>query len=235
MKYTLIPGQPHITSEEETMSMIRSVLTEGGETPTAQRQSDSAKARVVPTDGADTETGVRADALTVFTENTTQPAPRRRALDLPDLASQDTPVQKKDFFGAPRGLMSGLRGFQPKTRHLALASAALLFVLRPHWFAIGGGIALALITGTFLTLGADRIWTAVSNRLARIEATDKLRAETLRAKLDVLAYRWDSVLDLFPDGMVDGLYMPDFQTLRMTEVEHQEVVAERLHRMTQDA
>ncbi|GGX60651.1 hypothetical protein GCM10007385_32400 [Tateyamaria omphalii] len=226
MKYTLIPGQPHTASEEETMSMIRSVLTDDAETLKPHRR----KAKVADMDTA----GDPQESLRAFTERTPPPAPRRRADDLPEL-EKDTYVQKRpDRFHELANTIMRVRRFEPKTRHLALACAALLFVVRPHWFVIAAVIVFALVVAIFLTFGADRIWTAVLGWLDRVEMKDSARAEDLRAKLDTFAYRWDSVLDLFPDGMVDGLYMPDFQSLRMAEVEHQEVVAERLSRMVQE-
>ncbi|WP_299602602.1 hypothetical protein [uncultured Tateyamaria sp.] len=226
MKYTLIPGQPHTASEEETMSMIRSVLTDEADTSKSQPRNIDVTDMDAP--------GSQDVAARAFIERTPPPAPRRRATDLPEL-EKDTYAQKRaGLFRPLTSMISRVRRFEPKTRHLALASAALLFVVRPHWFVIAAVIAVVLIVATFLTLGADRIWTSVLGWLDRIEMKDHGRAEDLRAKLDTFAYRWDSVLDVFPDGMVDSLYMPDFQSLQQAEAEHQQVVAERLSRMAQE-
>lgn len=227
MKYTLIPGQPHTASEEETMSMIRSVLTD---------EADSPKRQPRTTNVTDIEAGGPQDAAPrAFTERTPPPAPRRRATDLPEL-EKDTYEQKRTgVLHRLMGTISRVRRFEPTTRHLALASAALLFVVRPNWFVIAAVIILVAVVATFVSLGADRIWTSVLNWLDRIEMKNPGRAEDLRAKLDTFAYRWDSVLDVFPDGMVDSLYMPDFQSLQQAEAEHQQVVAERLSRMAQES
>ncbi|APX12567.1 hypothetical protein [Tateyamaria omphalii] len=225
MKYTLIPGQSHTASEEETMSMIRSVLTDDTDTVPAQADPTPAVVR-------------RA-----FVEKTTAPIPRRRAEDLPDLAeAEDASVPRprltsriaKALLRPVSGLAARIRTFQPTTRHIALALSALLFVLRPHWFVIGAVLAVMLSAGTFLLLGADRIWRGVLAWLDRVEARDPARATDLRVKLDTFAYRWDAVLDIFPDGMVDSLYMPDFQAMQRADIDHQQVVSDRLSRMAHE-
>ncbi|WP_299612726.1 hypothetical protein [uncultured Tateyamaria sp.] len=234
MKYTLIPGQSHEPSEEETMSMIRSLLTEDSATP----PTSNANATIDATpDAQDTATKPRA-----FVEQTTDPAPRRRASDLPELEEPAQPTRPgllaraRSVVARPITLVFDLlRAFQPKTRHLAIASAALLFVVRPHWFVIGAALTLMLGAGAFLTLGADRIWRGVLAWLNRVETRDSARAADLRTRLDAFACRWDGVLDLLPDGTADSLYMPDFQAMQQADIDHQTVVADRLDRMVQES
>lgn len=239
MNYTLIPGQSHEASEEETMSMIRSVLTEDKDTPKPQPER---KVAVTPEPAKPVE-DTPTEELRAFVERTPEPAPRRRATDLPEITGVDATPKGPGLISrvlqrALRPLarvLGRVRGFQPTTRHIAIASMALLIVLRPHWFAIGAVLMLALVIGTVFALGTDRIWRGVLNWLDRVSVRDNARATELRSKLDAFAYRWDGFLDLFPDGMVDGLYMPDFQSLRQAEIDHQEVVAERLTRMAQES
>jgi hypothetical protein len=50
-------------------------------------------------------------------------------------------------------------------------------------------------------------------------------------RLDAFAMRWDGLLDYLPEGRVDALYLPDFQSLQVSEKQHQEVVGNRLSRM----
>ena len=112
MKYTLIPGQPHTASEEETMSMIRSVLTDEADTPKRQPRT---------TDVTEMEVTGPQDAPRAFTERTPPPAPRRRATDLPEL-EKDTHAQKRTgVLHRLMGTISRVRRFEPTTRHLALA------------------------------------------------------------------------------------------------------------------
>ena len=232
MKYTLIPGESCTATEEETMSMIRSVLTEDTTPPKPE------KPRMVKAEAKPVAESAQAAPQRAFVERTIQEAPRRRATDLPELEAADTAAPRTGrvvrLLAAAKRLFAAIRGFQPTTRHLALASAALLFVVRPHWFVIGAVLALLLTIGTFMTLGADRIWHGVLAWLDRVEARDPARAADLRAKLDSFACRWDGILDVFPDGMVDSLYMPDFQAMKQAEADHDAVVSERLSRMVQE-
>lgn len=244
MKYTLIPGQPHAASEEETMSMIRSVLVE---VPDAQEAKPSAAAAKLVAGDADkvAVTTISEDdrpAPEAFVDRTLDQAPRRRVSDLPDLAAPEKAPKGPGLLNRAASVMArparaafqSARGFQPTTRHLALASAALLCVVRPHWFVIGAVLIIAVVVGAFLTLGSDRIWHTVLGRLERIKQRDPARAAELTMKLDSFACRWDSVLDLFPEGMVDSLYMPDFQSMLQADIDHQAVVADRLSRMAQE-
>ncbi len=216
-EYTLMPGKPFEGTEEETLNTIRAILTE--------ELTAEAKPRR------------RAKA---FADRTTaaEDAPRRRSADLPVLRDVPEPEPKP----RARGKMSGhlerltrrVTGFRPTTRHLAIVSTLLLVVVRPHWFVIGGIVALMLVTALFLTFGAQRIWRAVLRGVERVERKDAARGAELRARLDRFACRWDSLLDLLPDGMADELYMPDFQDLnRDREAELERVVTDRLNRMVE--
>lgn len=226
MTYTLIPGQPHTASEEETLSMIRSVLTEDVQPEPAKKRTQKQVAKRV----------AEPEAAPVAEE---QP---RRTDAFPDLeAEEPAPAKRKARRARPTINMrvltrpiAALRAFRPTTRHLAIVSVLLLIVVRPHWFVIGVVLMLAAVIGAFMTLGADRIWHRVLKRLERVEAKDPARATELRTKLDHFAYRWDGFLDLFPDGMVDSLYMPDFQTLGQSEERHTNAMSERLARMGQE-
>ncbi|MBY5933804.1 hypothetical protein KUV51_12410 [Tateyamaria omphalii] len=227
MNYTLIPGQSHAASEEETMSMIRSVLADDVDTPVKQPRP----APVVPAQA--------------FVERTNEAAPRRRAEDLPELAdAEDVPAAPRarliSRMSLPRlrsvsTLAARIRNFQPTTRHVALALSALLIVLRPHWFVIGAVLGLVIVAGAFLMLGSDRIWRGILAWLDRVETRDSARAAELRGKLDRFACLWDGVLDIFPDGMVDSLYMPDFQAMQQADIDHERVVNDRLDRMVQES
>mmetsp|Transcript_22415 Transcript_22415/g.36086 ORF Transcript_22415/g.36086 Transcript_22415/m.36086 type:complete len:233 (+) Transcript_22415:2824-3522(+) len=231
MTYTLIPGQSHAASEEETLSMIRSVLTEDVQPePTRKSARKNMPRRVAAPSSA------APKAASVPEE---QP---RRAAVLPELqAEQPAPAMPKSKrkplpirAATVTGLIKSIHDFRPTARHLAIVSTLLLIVVRPHWFVIGAVLICAMAIGAFLTLGADRIWHRVLRRLDRVEAKNPARAAALRAKLDGFAYRWDGFLDMFPDGMVDSLYMPDFQTLGQSEERHTNVMSDRLARMGQE-
>ncbi|MEX0310963.1 MAG: hypothetical protein AB3N17_12055, partial [Tateyamaria sp.] len=161
MKYTLIPGESQTATEEETMSMIRSVLSEEeAPKPSAPKM-------------------VAAAAQRAFVARSVEAAPRRRSSDLPPLAvSGDEPAPKprkrtrsvSRLMAGPMHLIARVREFRPTTRQLALVSVALLVVVRPHWFVLAAVLLLVAVTLTFLTFGADRIWRTLSAVLTRIEA-----------------------------------------------------------------
>ena len=247
MTYEPIPGKPHNPSEEETMSVIRSVLTELEE-PAPSRKARRAERKAqafgqvnppTPAPSSDEE------QPRAFVERTMAKTERRRASDLPELNDapvEDAPKPRKaqtpktvGMIGSHlRAVAAKVRAFRPTTRHIALLSMALLVVLRPHWFVITGVLVVALFVGTFLILGSDRIWRAVIGWLNHVEVRNPDRATRLRDRLDRFACRWDAILDVFPDGMVDGLYMPDLQAMQDADEAHTQAMAARLNRMAHD-
>lgn len=246
MKYEPIPGQAHNPSEEETMSVIRSVLTEAEE-PAPRRRAHRAGRKAAAVEGV-SEDGSVAQKSRAFVERTAQPNLHRRADDLPELhVAEDGADNVKTgrsfrmpkigaaFSGFLAPVFAKLRGFRPSTRHIALLSMALLVVLRPHWFVISGILAVALFVATFLILGSDRIWRMVVAWLNHVEARNPARAARLRTRLDGFACRWDAILDLFPDGMVDSLYMPDLQAMQDADAAHNAAVETRLNQMAHDS
>ena len=67
-----------------------------------------------------------------------------------------------------------------------------------------------------------------------MDARNPVRGVLLREHMDRFACGWDSSLDRFPDGMVDGLYMPDLQAMESAEAAHSYAMAQRLARMAHD-
>lgn len=237
MTHKPMSGQSHTPSEEETMSMIRSVLTEGD----ASTKSTRAQRRARTT--AATDTGKQP--LRTGIEQTHSPDAARRAGKAQDAKTPTRPVAGKSRrFAMPYAVRSvtervwrssaRLRAFRPSTRHVALVSVALLVVVRPHWFVIAAILTAALLIGAFLTLGSDRIWRMVVAGLARVEIRNPDRAARLRVRLDRFACRWDAILDVFPEGSVDGLYMPDLQAMQNADDAHTRAMSARLDRMAHD-
>lgn len=242
MKYEPIPGQPQHATDEETMSVIRAVLTEEDARAPSRKEQRAARIASKSRDMLESPVAEDPQGFKAFVERTLEVKPRRRADDLPELQDATPEVEARARTAwttrAARRVAQiarPLRDFRPSTRHLSLASLALLVVLRPHWFVISVVLAAALIIGAFLIIGSDRIWRAVLSYLGRVETRDLKRAMHLRARLDRFACRWDGFLDFFPDGMVDGLYMPDFQDLQNGDEAHTEAMIERLSRMAHDA
>jgi len=235
MPYEPIPGQPQHATDEETMSVIRAVLTEAEEPEPTRKATRTARR-------ADKAQGAQSRA---FVEKTTEPNPRRRADDLPPLQAcppEDPPIARARPMAKAAGvavwavsaITRPVRAFRPTTRHLALASLALLIALRPHWFVISGVAVIAIVVGAFLIIGSDRIWRMVLAYLNRTEVRNPARAARLRVRLDRFAWRWDGILDWFPDGMADALYMPDFQGMQNADAAHTDAMSKRLTRMAHD-
>lgn len=235
MPYEPIAGQPQHATEEETMAVIRALLTEDADDKATHAPKTSSAA-----DEQKTENG-QNDGLRAFVSSNRDPNPRRRADDLPHIAEaasetfQPNPAgQAARKGGAMSHIVHRLRAFRPSTRQLALVSLALLVVVRPQWFLISGVLLVACLVGFFLILGSDRIWRGVVAHLARVDSRDPVKGAQLRTRLDRFACRWDGILDRFPDGMVDGLYMPDLQEMQSAEAAHADAMAERLERMVHD-
>jgi len=111
-------------------------------------------------------------------------------------------------------------GYRPTPRHTVLACLALLIVFRP-WLVLGLiFLSLFIVAGIFLILGYDGFWRRAMG-LARWYARRRpSRSAELHRKLDNFAMKWDAVLDRFPEGSVDGLYLPDFGDLAEAEARH---------------
>lgn len=133
--------------------------------------------------------------------------------------------------GKLSGLTDQVRGYRPKKKHIALALVALVVLLRP-WLVLGlTFIFLLIMIGVFLILGYDGFWQTVM-RLSRWYADRRpARAAALHARIDQFAMRWDAVLDRFPEGSVDALYLPDFGELADAERRHDEALERRLSGM----
>ncbi|MEO0380328.1 MAG: hypothetical protein AAF252_08650 [Pseudomonadota bacterium] len=246
MSYEPIPGQPQYATEEETLSVIRSVLTQDEDVASTGKQVHDARPASDLGDKEQIDHDASGKTMIAFVERTTMPHPRRRSDDLPVLADIEhiTESPKKSPRRAPVSarlrqatgpLLQRFGAFRPSTRHLALACLALAVVLRPHWFLITGVLSVACCVGLFLILGSDGVWRGVVSYLARVDARDPARGAKLRARLDRMACLWDGVLDRFPDGMVDALYMPDLQAMESAEAAHIDALDRRLDRMAHDA
>ncbi|KIN73898.1 hypothetical protein [Sulfitobacter guttiformis] len=232
--------------DEQSLSAIRSILTE--ETPVQSRTPvhAAAKAGEVHVDEAPLEAR-------------TPTRVRRKADTLPELERPDDsvridPIRKKRWFSFRRKgaaivrsaplkskqresmvkpsrtspLVDRIRGYRPTAAHIALAGFALLVLLRP-WLILGLMLVLVFITvGVFLIAGYDGFWHGVVKANRWYASRRPARAAVLHARLDRFAMRWDAVLDRFPEGTVDGFYLPDFGDLATADARHDEALKRRL-------
>lgn len=111
---------------------------------------------------------------------------------------------------------------------LVLVGLAMLY---PALIVVPFVLTLVGVTGAFVLLGSDRVWNGVSRALNRYERRAPKRAAKLLDRLDAFAVHWDAFLDRFPEGAVDGLYMPDFANYDDTRAQQDAALDARLERM----
>ncbi len=142
----------------------------------------------------------------------------------PQAAPQQSTPETAGLVGR---LKASVLGCRPTPRHIALAALALLLLFRP-WLVLGLVFLFAFIlTGTFLILGYDGFWWRAM-RIARWYARrHPSRSMELHRKLDNFAMKFDAFLDRFPEGTVDGLYLPDLGDLAEADKRHGEVLDRR--------
>lgn len=124
-------------------------------------------------------------------------------------------------------MKSRATGYRPTRKHLIIGAAAVLLLLRP-WLVVGLVFLLVMtIVCVFLIVGYDGFWQRVVGLGRWYAARNPEKADRLNQKLDRFAMKWDSFLDRFPEGTVDGLYLPDLADLAKAEVRHDEALDRR--------
>ncbi|MGJ8547556.1 MAG: hypothetical protein ACSHWZ_19080 [Sulfitobacter sp.] len=169
-------------------------------------------------------------------------APRKADL-LPDLEEPPRNAQPAPAAAPKPSLMQRLRPAKPapqaapktaakpfriKRKYVAWAAAALFVVLRPWTVVLAFFLLLFVVIGAFLALGYDGFWRRVMALGHWYARRRPERSAELHRKLDNFAMKWDAFLDRFPEGTVDGLYMPDFGELAEADARHEEALERRL-------
>lgn len=211
--YTYIEGKPHtVGTEAETLEMVRGVLTEvednASEKPRALKFHQAAKAKSMRK--------ARARRSAIYTPIPTDEEPAKRAFRLPTLRLPNLGLNRI------------------KRKHVAAAALVALALIKPLWVLFAVLALVLLIAAAFYFAGGEKIWRGVMLALHNLSDTDPDRAVRIRARLDRFAVKWDTFLDRFPDGMVDGLYLPDFQVLSQDEALNEKRIAERLERLANE-
>jgi hypothetical protein len=83
-------------------------------------------------------------------------------------------------------------------------------------------------------MGAERFWGSVLAGLMRLSKRQPKLARQLQERLDRFAFRWDAVLDRFPEHWVAEFYMPDIRVLAEADTRHAAAVSERLARLQEE-
>ncbi|MDA9226411.1 hypothetical protein N9P29_00760 [bacterium] len=119
----------------------------------------------------------------------------------------------------------------PKRKYAYWAVFALIVVVRPFWIVIPFVIAILALLVSFAIFGSNKTWGAIIKAFQSFAPRLSERLQSLAVRLDAFTMRWHGLLDRLPGGRVDALYLPDFQSLQVSEDQHQEVVGDRLSRM----
>ncbi|WP_370400151.1 hypothetical protein [Sulfitobacter sp. JB4-11] len=218
--------------DDASMDAIRSLLAEETKAPVAApasaKRSRKADAQPVDPEPAPCE----ADAKTGRAARRILPpiaAPEKEAGAAPRPAKKPRGPGLVSKATAP--LMARIKGYRPTPKHMTLAALALLVLFRPGLVIGIVLLTLFIFVGVFLVLGYDGFWQR-GMALARWYAErNPTRSAALHARLDTFAMKWDAVLDRFPEGTVDGLYLPDFQELQAAEDRHDAALDRRLKDM----
>ena len=204
------PHTPEKTEELDAGSLaaIRDLLA--SETPVAPPRT---KARRPAPAAADVPA-----ARSAPTERVARPDPAPQPAEAPEPAPAA---------GRLQALGARFTGYRPKARHVLLASLLLLVVFRPWLVLAVVVLGLFVVTAIFLILGYDGCWRQTM-RLARWYARrHPSRSIEIHRRLDAFAMKFDEFLDRFPEGTVDGLYLPDFGDLAEAEARHDAALGRR--------
>lgn len=146
------------------------------------------------------------------------PAPKRRAKNA---------GRSEEGLGRIDQIKQSIAGYRPKARHLAIGAAVLLVLFKP-WLVFGlFMLSIFIMIGVFLIVGYDGFWRGIMSGVRWYAERRPDRADALHRRLDNFAMRWDGFLDRFPEGSVDGLYLPDLGALEVAEKKHDEALDRR--------
>ncbi len=136
--------------------------------------------------------------------------------NLPDprfVRLEDASIDTSDTNDEPSALKkNSTRILREFVRGAGIAVLVLVAVTAPFFLMAVVGLWLLASVSAFLVFGAERVWIWVAKTASKLAFRFPRQGAGLFLWLDSVAYRWDLVLDRFPEGTVDGLYMPDFAT-----------------------
>lgn len=125
-------------------------------------------------------------------------------------------------------LLERVKGYRPTKAHIALGVLLLLILFRP-WLMLGiVFLSVFILIGVLLMVGYDGFWQGVMRACRWYGRRRPSRSAAIHERLDRFAMRWDAVLDKFPEGTVDSLYLPDFSELATADARHDAALERRL-------
>jgi hypothetical protein len=151
-------------------------------------------------------------------------------IDAPARAKPAKPEKQVRSEGGP-GLVMRILGHDYAFKGVLCAGALLIVYARPLLFLGVAILMIILMTAVFMILGYDTFWRRVVGLVRRYAERRPDRSADLQMKLDRFAMRWDAVLDRFPEGSVDGLYLPDFGEIAQADEKHNAALDRRFTQM----
>lgn len=224
--------------DDTALNAIRSILTEdqeqGPPRPFSRKSGPSdeilrdpsprsTKSQLLPELASPEDAAETHDALTGLKR-------WKYALGRKAKSANNAPVRasRADVSEPHSGIGARIKGYIPKSSYIALGVLVLFLVLRP-WIVLGLLTLFFLaLAGVFVAVGYDCFWQGVIKFCRWYAMRRPERAVILRGRLDRFAIAWDTILDRFPAGTVDGLYLPDFGAVASADARHAEAMERRL-------
>lgn len=174
-------------------------------------------------------------------------APPRKADTLPKIAAaevDDTASLRTLMAGQPGRRITKRKELKPQGRFSAAIerfkhgefSMLPLVLVAAVWAAIYAPfivlgvlvLTLAISAVFFVILGYDGFWSMMMSVAGKYIRRRPSQSGVWRQRINRLTDRTDAILDRFPEGSVDALYLPDFSQYAKDEKRHEDVVARRL-------
>ena len=243
----MAPQNPDADNGEldaHSLSAIRSILTE--EEPAAPRRvrgkhTATPKHEPVPRSKAEALPEIQAAEAPATPASSKGTSAKSRSFfgvsfgrkaaalgQAPKAQSPEIKTPRRVEPAASVGLIEKVRSYRPTRAHLVFAAFAALILFR-LWLVFGILFLIGFImVGVLLITGYDGFWQGIIRISRWYTKRRPERAEAVYQKLDRFAVRWDAILDRFPEGTVDGLYLPDFGELATVDQRHEEAMDRRM-------
>lgn len=131
-------------------------------------------------------------------------------------------------------IKSSVLRYRPSLKVAIWISFAFLVFMRPLLVIGLTFIGLLAMICLFLIVGYDGFWRGAMGMARWYAGRRPNRAAELHRKLDAFALKWDAVLDRFPEGTVDGLYLPDFGNMATADARHDAALDRRFANLTEN-
>jgi hypothetical protein len=244
----MLEGKPSKQDEATTMRAIKGILSDCDVQTRPSKAVKRPKLRLVEDDLTltpvkDVEDKLRPAKFTTVPAGHV-PDKKVEVLRRAEKTAAEAPAPSK------QNLEKARRAKAPTKRKIALtrlSAPKVLGRIKPRWLALGILLycamaypilivapffaVLTLVLGAFAIFGADRVWHDVGQLFSRYEARNPKKATRLLKRLDAFAIHWDAFLDRFPEGWVDGLYLPDLADREERLRREEAILDARLERM----